>query len=202
MKYSDFEDWHDDWHHRGWHRHRNHHHRHGIGFGIVPLLLFFGGMMIIRHWFVAGIVLFSIAVAKTLRWMGGHGGAREKERAFSRDRDRDDGRDRDGPRSNGTTTTHYWGITPSAQIELDAILAYAEALEKAGSGGALTKELRERAQKLARSSADATLALRELRAQLPPLKAAERDTFEARLRREVDFINAADREINSTSPEL
>ena len=176
-EWDDKEDWRSQ---RRWHRHQRR------GFNFVPLFLVLGGIMVLRHSFVASVVFFAIAVAKSIGWISHRTMGRAPTSGAMRDH---------SERGRGERSAN-----PSEQKELDAIFAYATALEKTGSDTGLAKELREQALKLVRDRGDATLALRDLRAQLPPLKAAERDSFQARLRREVDFINAAEGEINGTAP--
>ncbi len=172
---SCYRSWDSDWR---WHRHyyRSHYRN-------IPWLFGLSAMFLLFRWFVPAMVLFAVGVAKTIGWL-----AHSAEQSPAR-RDSFDPRDTAPPAS----TTRVLSIEERAEME--AIKAYATALEKAGGDASLAQELRQQADQIVRDQVNVLAALKALRATLPPLSVAERDSFVARLQREVSLINKTDGEL-------
>jgi hypothetical protein len=132
----------------------------------------------IKGWIIAGFVMAALALSRIARHIGEPARTTEKPReGFAR------------MLSNGERN------------ELDAIDAYARVVEQRGVDVKLANEVRERARQLIRESGtnDATVALRQFRQSLPqiPVREREEDSVQARLKRELEMLDAAEREVRS-----
>jgi hypothetical protein len=145
-----------------------------------------GFFLLVKGWMVAGVVLLAIAAMKLLHLLGDDG----LEARWQKQRERE----RFGVRRQ---------LSYGERQELDALERYSDALQSRGVEPRLWREVKEQAWEIIRRAGpnDATVQLRVFRQSLPEVSAAgpAQEPLHERLRRELDLLNASEREVEKSS---